>query len=89
MTYAQITLGKGQTYYGQVNSATRQRQGRGTIMWDDKSTFEGFWLADKANGRGRMIFADGSIYEGNWIDGRQNGYGVFSSIEGIKYHGNW
>ena len=89
LTYAQITLGKGQTYYGQVNCSTKQRQGRGTIMWDDKSTFEGFWMADKANGRGRMIFADGSIYEGNWVNGRQNGYGVFSSIEGVKYHGNW
>mmetsp|Transcript_34568 Transcript_34568/g.45462 ORF Transcript_34568/g.45462 Transcript_34568/m.45462 type:complete len:89 (+) Transcript_34568:754-1020(+) len=65
LTYAQITLGKGQTYYGQVQTATGKRHGRGTIMWDDKSTFEGFWKNDKANGRGRMIYADGSIYEGN------------------------
>ena len=39
-------------------------------MWDDKSTFEGFWRNDKANGRGRMIYADGSIYEGSWLDGK-------------------
>lgn len=50
LEFRTITLKKGQKYYGQCSVRTGKRHGRGTIMWDDKSTFEGFWRNDKANG---------------------------------------
>ena len=76
-------------YYGEWNSETNQRFGRGIQTWIDGSRYEGYWVNDKANVRGKLIHADGDVYEGEWLDDKAHGYGTYTHTDGAKYEGYW
>ena len=40
------------------------KQGRGIQSWSDGSTYEGYWINDKANIRGKITHSHGEVYEG-------------------------
>lgn len=49
-------------FTGEYLRGTNIRTGFGTQVWPDGTTFEGFWLNDKANGTGRMVLSNGNWY---------------------------
>lgn len=80
---------KGEWYEGQINKETKQREGRGNVVFSDGSYYEGYWKADLASGRGRLIHTNGDFYEGEFESGQQNGYGRFMSTDNFLYEGYW
>ncbi|OMJ88237.1 hypothetical protein SteCoe_9900 [Stentor coeruleus] len=75
-------------YTGEWNNQNH-RHGKGTQLWSDGSTYEGYWENDKANGKGRLIHANGDVYEGEWKDDKAHGKGIYIHTDGAKYDGCW
>jgi hypothetical protein len=44
--------------------------GRGRLIMEDGSWYEGEWLNNKVHGHGMLTYEGGS-YEGEWVDGIQ------------------
>ena len=42
------------------------RQGRGIMIWNEGSIYEGTWKKDKMHGVGRIIHPGFYYYEGQW-----------------------
>lgn len=61
------------------------RQGRGIMIWNNGSIYEGTWNEDKMEGVGRIIHPEFLYYEGLWRNGKANGYGKCSE-EGDDHH---
>ena len=76
-------------YYGEWNTESDQRYGRGIQYWVDGSRYEGYWRNDKANGKGMLFHADGDLYEGDWLDDKAHGFGTYTHVDGAKYEGAW
>jgi hypothetical protein len=64
-TYCLEVVGKELRGEGEVN-AQGEREGRGTMVYDDGSMYEGQWRAGKKHGRGKYSFATGDVYEGEY-----------------------
>lgn len=88
ITKGAVDLEDGKIYIGQWNSKG-EKEGFGTMKWDDKSCYEGDWVADNASGWGKMLHSDGDIYEGYWQDGMSNGFGTYTHADGAQYMGQW
>ena len=66
VSYPKVSLFDGHEYEGEWNTITNERHGRGYLVWNDGSVYEGYWLHDRANGKGRLIQTDGDVYLGYW-----------------------
>ena len=55
------------------------RNGFGTMIYSDKSTYVGQFKDDDKNGYGELTSAEGT-YKGNWKNGKVHGTGVFVGI---------
>ena len=75
-------LQNGAIYVGQWNSDNNDREGKGRQVWPDGSTYEGYWLSDKANGCGRLIHSDGDVYHGGWLNDKADGHGNYTHMDG-------
>ena len=40
------------------------KHGKGTQWWSDGSSYNGYWMFNKASGNGILMHADGDVYEG-------------------------
>ena len=78
----------GSVYLGEFNS-DEKRNGRGILLWEDKSKYQGQWKKDKPHGKGKFIYPNGDYYIGEWKDGKVNGKGKFEHLKGSIYEGNW
>lgn len=76
-------------YIGQWIIGTNIRQGRGTLIWQDGSCFEGHFKNNKAKGKGRMIHANGDVYEGEFQENKANGDGTYTQYNGTVYKGQF
>ena len=79
----------GSVYLGEFNTLDEKRSGRGILLWEDKSKYQGQWDQDKPNGKGKFIYPDGDYYIGDWKNGKVNGKGKFVHLNGSTYEGNW
>ena len=48
------------------------RDGKGKMVWQDGSVFDGIWLNDQRH-KGRMIMANGYVYDGTFRDDKFHG----------------
>ena len=76
-------------YYGEVESKTMSRHGRGILIWANGSCYQGWWFNDQTHGTGVLYHADGDIYEGEWMYNKAHGRGVYQHFEGAMYNGEW
>ena len=76
-------------YRGQLNPATRQREGLGVLVYTNGRTYEGEWLKNRRHGRGYEFFSNGNSYHGTHEDGKANGKGVYQWKHGEVYDGEW
>jgi hypothetical protein len=76
-------------YFGEWNTITDQRHGRGIQCWMDGSRYEGYWKNDRANVKGILYHADGDVYDGEWLQDKAHGYGIYTHIDGARYEGFW
>ena len=60
-------------YEGEWLRGTQAIQGRGSMLWQDGSLYEGHWAQNKFNGLGREIHANGDVYIGTWKDSKKHG----------------
>jgi 4-amino-4-deoxy-L-arabinose transferase-like glycosyltransferase len=58
------------------------KEGQGTYVFSDGSTYEGQWKNDKRNGFGIMKYADGSRFEGFWLENKEHGKGEMYDVSG-------
>ena len=70
-----------------------QRQGRGTQIYYNKSSYTGEWKNDEYHGSGKLIYPKKDrfqriFYEGNFKNNEFDGFGVFQSQNQI-YRGEW
>ena len=63
--------------------------GKGKIIFSDKTIHEGIFKNDLLNGLGKIIFPDGSYYEGVFTNNYLNGKGIYVFKNGDKYEGNF
>ena len=69
-----IEMDNGCVYHGQWDNEN-QREGKGTLIWQDGAKYTGYWKKDKAHGKGRIIQANGDVYEGYWRNDKAHGNG--------------
>ena len=59
--------------------------GKGTMLYADKSKYEGNFKNGKINGYGTFFYADGSKYVGEWKNGYYNGEGTkYNNSTGVR-----
>ena len=83
-----MALEDGSYYNGQFNH-NGQREGKGILIYQDGTKFEGLFKDDQINGLGRIIFKNGDHYTGDFFDGKFHGYGIYETKNGFKYTGEW
>jgi len=69
----------------------QKKNGQGTLLYPNGSTYKGMWKAGKRHGRGIMDATKngGYIYEGDWYDGVQCGEGSTTYANSATYKGQW
>ena len=66
-----------------------EKEGKGKIIWDNGSEYNGQWVANKRSGNGIFIGADGSKYIGQWYQDMKHGRGKFMFPDGSFLFGTW
>lgn len=68
------------SYYGEVKNG--RPHGKGTMKWDDGTTYSGDWINGMRSGTGTLkvksLLIEGSIdtHSGGWKNDKKNGYGL-------------
>ncbi|KAL4433537.1 hypothetical protein ABPG74_002934 [Tetrahymena malaccensis] len=62
--------------FKQYDLETKRSNGRGIIIREDGSYFEGYFLDGKIEGKGRNIWPEGDWYEGGFKKGKKHGFGT-------------
>jgi len=67
-----------------------QKNGVGTIKYQDGSYYHGSWANGKRSGQGTFYYANGDIYSGEWLAGQKNGTGtyVYKAVQ-CRLKGKW
>ena len=76
-------------YRGQLDDATRKRDGLGVLVYKTGRIYEGEWEQNQRHGRGYEVFGNGNTYQGNYVDGKATGKGVYTWKNGEVYDGEW
>ena len=74
-------------YSGQLK-VNLQKHGKGFLLNDEGSKFEGIWRDDKIV-FGRYIDREGNLFEGHFKDFKINGPGFLKTFSGTTYIGNF
>jgi hypothetical protein len=65
-------------------------EGKGTMIYGDKSKYEGEWFNDKRHGNGKFTDAKKNTYDGYWQNDKKHGQGIFMWADGKEYYdGEW
>ena len=79
----------GTGYHGALDGRGRPH-GRGKLVEEDGSWYDGQWVGGERHGSGRRTWADGARYEGEWSKGAMQGTGSHISAGGlVRRHGVW
>ena len=54
------------------------KHGKGKLLWDDGSYYNGDFKNNKFEGNGTYIWTDGRNYNGSWSNNLINGVGTMS-----------
>ncbi len=65
------------------------RNGDGTQIAVNGSTYRGSWMNNEFHGEGTMRFVDGATYTGDWFKGERHGTGIMTYYSGNVYEGQW
>jgi len=76
-------------YYGELNSVTNEKHGRGIFILPNGTKYEGYFRNNRACVYGKLAFANGDIYEGEFFKGRYSGFGNYVSHTGDNYSGQF
>ncbi len=71
----------GGIYSGDINY-NQERDGFGTMLYNNDNKYDGHWKNDKRHGLGTLHYSDGDVYEGNWADDTMNGFGIYKLSDG-------
>ncbi|MEO6132816.1 MAG: hypothetical protein ABIQ02_13285, partial [Saprospiraceae bacterium] len=63
--------------------------GTGRLVFDDGSTYTGFFSNGLPDGEGECKFMNGDVYKGLWKNGRPDGHGVYTYSNGLVLNGEW
>ena len=86
--YKSKDIEKSGVYFGQFDGPGH-REGKGRMIWNDGSVYNGQWKADKASGWGYLILSSGDYYIGRWRNDLAHGEGRYHHADGSEYVGNW
>lgn len=75
-------------YVGEKNEQG-QYHGRGTLINEDGSIYDGEWRNGLQEGQGIFKYVDGGVYVGQWVADFACGYGEMDFAEGATYKGEW
>ena len=75
-------------YVGEQD-ANGHRSGKGKILYQIGSMYEGGFVNNKYDGNGVYTWEDGDKYEGGWKDGERNGTGTFTKADGTLRMGKF
>ena len=56
--------------------------GKGKLIWNDGSYYEGSYVNGKKEGEGKFFFVSKNYYDGFWLNGKQDGAGILYDKEG-------
>ncbi|CDW85669.1 morn repeat protein [Stylonychia lemnae] len=84
-----FTIDENHQYQGEIDSYTRQPDGRGRSIYSDGQLQEGIWQDGKLRGLGRQIDPKGSYYVGEFQNCRRNGKGQYVFPSGSMQEGNF
>lgn len=75
-------------YKGQ--KLNNQRNGKGTFIYSDGGSYDGFWFENKMHGFGKLFYEDNSLaYEGNWFEDHFQGKGIlYNENKSIDFKGD-
>lgn len=77
------------TYEGRIND-DGVPHGKGKMVFQDGSIYEGDWANGQMDGNGVCKYSDGrGEYHGNWKGGHPHGKGTCLFSDGIEYTGSW
>lgn len=90
-TKAKIQYHTGDIYEGIVKQDDDHylKNGKGTMKYEDKGKYVGYWKDDMKDGKGNMIYPNGSSYDGEWKEDQREGRGIMTDENGNIYHGTW
>ena len=63
--------------------------GKGKMVWNNGSSYDGDWNHGKVHGNGTYIYSDGGTYAGQFQNGSRHGYGTYYFPSGAVYDGQW
>ncbi len=75
------------TYTGAMIGGTPD--GYGKIVYDDGSSYDGYWKNGQYHGKGTRVWETGDSYTGDWVNYIRTGYGVYKWPGGGSYDGYW
>jgi hypothetical protein len=70
-------------------NAMGERHGRGVLVHDLGSRFEGEYVDGKQHGRWVEAWADGDRYEGEYVEGFKDGRWVEAEVDGTRAEGEY
>ena len=77
----------GFAYYGEINSSTKQKHGRGILVQKDGKKYEGYWKNNLPNIKGKSTDLKGNVYDGEYLNGKAHGYGILIDKNKYTYEG--
>eukprot|EP00298_Acanthocystis_sp_HF-20_P010321 c18798_g1_i1.p1 GENE.c18798_g1_i1~~c18798_g1_i1.p1 ORF type:complete len:307 (+),score=108.57 c18798_g1_i1:16-936(+) len=81
-------FGNREKYDGQWKND--QREGEGTLIYEDGSNYVGEWKNDNWHGKGTHTEKNDFIYEGQWENNEMHGQGIYHDlVTGDRYEGYW
>jgi len=67
-----------------------QRNGVGTFVYPDKSSYIGQWKCDERHGHGVYTYSSGDKYVGQWVNDEKNGEGTYIYChDATQLSGHW
>lgn len=88
MSVVHGAVGGRATYTGEFN-VYGERDGQGTMQWENGDTYTGTFFNGNRHGNGTLSFADGSEYVGEWECNLQHGIGTRRWTNGDCYTGQY
>ncbi len=76
------------TFKGEVNEHGA-KDGKGTYLWIDGSSYSGTFLNDQRHGVGSFKWANGEQYVGEYLEDERTGNGSYSWPDGSNYEGSF